>query len=627
MLQEQGNHTPVINRDYNESAYRAYQNINKEVFVFRGSLTISLVLSLWFVASAQMSIIGDESVRSFTGSLIKPVPLQLSKVTSPGYGVGETDYDWPVNGGGRRYICQSRNGGYHFYWSYRSEGNQNRRRAYYRYFQPPNTWSEIKMIDSTCGRMGALSQLRDGRAVATAHVTLDTLVGYNFSYLYIDSEEGAGNFQAIQLPLLGFPDSTGNIIIDSSAQPIWPNVTVGRRDIIYVTACQQLALTGWWTVSRDLGKTWSAWSDTLAGSYLDPFAWSAGGREVLVSRNNNVAIIVGTDNLKLLYYETTDEGRTWEKDTIFEFLPGDSVTPPNDSVFPYIWYSGVYDNDNVLHVTYTVVDTTPGGGSGAPYGSGWRSQIRYWNSSAQKNTIVTTGWWGLNPGPGSNHTTVAEAQIAIDRSTGFLYCTWTQADANDDVSAIGMNNLELYAALSVDNGETWIYQQNMTNSHTPAAPAGSCDSDEWHSISETASNDVLDVFYMNDKDAGSSVNDFTAITVNPMMYLKYAITPVEVKPVKNVSKNVLRVTMFPNPFRNRIEIRLADKDLADSKGKNKARLSIFATNGRLLREASFKKKYIWNGTDAFGHRLPAGIYLLQVNYNKMKYSSRIVLTK
>ena len=150
------------------------------------------------------------------------------------------------------------------------------------------------------------------------------------------------------------------------------------------------------------------------------------------------------------------------------------------------------------------------------------------------------------------------------------------------------------------------------------------ENDEWHSISETAGNDVLDVFYMNDKDAGSSVNDFTAITVNQMKYLKYVISPVGVKPVKNVSKNVLRVTMFPNPFRNRIEIRLADKNLAASK---KARLSIFGTNGRLLREASFKEKYLWNGTDALGRRLPAGIYLLQVNYNTMKYSSRIVLLK
>ncbi len=603
------------------------ENINKEDFVFRGSLIISLVLSLWFVTSAQMSIIGDESGGKFAGSLTKPVPLQLSAVTSPGYLVGETDYDWPVNGGGRRYICQSRSGGYHFYWNYRSEGNLNKRRAFYRYFRRPDTWSEAKMIDTTCGRMGALSQLRDGRAVATAHVTLDTLVGYNFSFLYIDSAEGAGNFQVIQLPLLGFPDSSGNIIIDSGAQPIWPNVAVDRRDNIYVTACQQAALTGWWTVSKDLGRTWSAWSDTLAGSHLNPFAWSAGGREVLVSRDSRVAILAGSDNLQLLYYETRDEGRTWKKDTVFEFLPGDSITPPNDSVLPYIWYSGVYDNDNVLHVAYAAVDTTPGGGSGAPYGSGWRSQIRYWNSSNRKSSVVTSGWWGINPGPGSNHTTVAEAQIAIDRSNGFLYCTWTQADANDDVSAGGMNNLELYTALSVDNGETWIYRQNMTNSHSPTAPAGSCENDEWHSISETVSNDVLDIFYMNDKEAGSSVNDFTAITVNPMNYLRYVISPVEAKPVKNVSKNTLRVTMLPNPFRNRIEIRLADKDLAASNGRNKAHLSIFATNGRLLREASFKEKYLWNGTDAFGRRLPAGIYLLQVNYNNMKHSSRIVLTK
>ena len=602
------------------------KNIYKEVFVFRSSLIISFVLSLWFVTSAQMSIIGDESGRNSAGSLKKPAPLQLSEITSPGYMVGETDYDWPVNGGGRRYICKSASGGYHFYWNYRSEGNQNQRRAFYRYFKPPNTWSEVKMIDTTCGRMGALSQLQDGRAVATAHVTPDTLFAYNFPFIYIDSAEGAGNFEAIQLPLLGIPDSSGNMIIDSGDQPIWPNVAVDKQDIIYVTACQQLAGIGWWTVSKNLGKTWSAWSDTLAGTYLGPLAWSGGGREVLVSRDNNVAVLTGSDNLQLLlYYETVDDGKTWKKDTVFEFLPGDSITPANDSVAPYIWYSGVYDNDNVLHVAYTAIDTTPGGGGGGPNGSGWRCQIRYWNNSTRTSSVVTSGWWAINPGPGSNHATVAEAQIAIDRSNGFLYCTWTQADANNDISELSMmNNLELYVALSADNGVTWIYQQDMTNSHSPGAAPGSCENDEWHSISETVGNDVLDVFYMNDKDAGSSVNDFTALTTNPMNYLKYVISPVAVNPVKNVSKNMLRVTMLPNPFRNRIEIRLADKNLAASK---KARLSIFSTNGRLLREASFKEKYLWNGTDASGQRLPAGIYLLEVNYNTMKYSSRIVLLK
>ncbi len=610
-------------------------NIYKGALMFRSSFIILFVLSLWLVTSAQVSsIIGDES-QKFTGPWVKPVPLQPSAVTSPGFMVGETDYDWPCNGGGRKNICRSPTGGYHFYWTWRPEANQNKRRAFYRYYKPPNIWSEPIMIDSTNGRMGALAQLEDGRAVATAHATLDTLVGHNYSFLYIDSAEGAGKFQAIQLPLLGLPDSAGNIVIDSSDQPIWPNVAITEESfinkIILVTACQGTRNVGWWTISDDLGETWLPWSDTLAGCYLDGNSWSGGGREVLVARDKRMAILNGPvlnnpNNLKLCYFETKNEGRKWTKDTICEFLPPDSLTPANDSVLPYVWYSGVYDDDEVLHVAYVALDTTAGGGGGGQGGSGWRSQIRYWNSSTRTSSIVMSAWWATNPGPGVNHPTVSEAQIAIDRTSGYLYVTWTQANTND-VSQGGFVNLDLYTAMSTDNGATWIYRQNMTNSQSPAAAAGKCDNDEWHSIAEEASNGVIDIFYMNDKDAGSSVNDATVITVNPMNYMKYVISPTAVKPNKIVSRNALRITMYPNPFRNRIEIKLADKNLAASKGKKKARLSIFGTNGRLIREISFKKKYLWNGTDAFGNRLPAGIYLLQVEFNSMKHSSSIVLMK
>ncbi len=605
-------------------------NIYKGALMFRSLPIILFVLSLWLVTSAQVSsIIGDESGKT-TVSFEKPVPLDSSAGTSPGFMVGETDYDWPDNGGGRRKIWRSPTGGYHFYWTWRPEANQNKRRAMYRYYKFPNTWSEPIMIDSTNGRMGALAQLEDGRAVATAHATLDTLIGFNFSFLYIDSAEGAGNFTAIQLPLLGIPDTAGNIVVDTGDQPIWPNVAVAEKNImnkvILITACQGTRNVGWWTVSEDLGETWSPWSDTLAGSRLDVYGWSGGGREVLVSRGEKIAILAGSDDLKLSYYETDDGGESWVKDTIFEFLPPDSVTPANDSVLPYIWYSGVYDDDEVLHVAYVALDTTAGGGGGGQGGSGWRSMIRYWNSSTQVQTVVTSGWWATNPGPGVNHPTVSEAQIAIDRTSGYLYVTWTQANAHD-ISAGGFVNQEIYTAMSVDAGATWIYHQSMTNSQTPGAEAGECDSDEWHSIAEEASNGVIDVFYMNDKDAGSSVNDFTVITTNPMNYMKYMISPTAVKPDKIVSRNALRVSMYPNPFKNRIGIRLADKNLAASKSKKKARLSVFGTNGRLIREISFKEKYLWNGTDAFGNRLPAGIYLLQVNFNSMKHTSRVVLMK
>lgn len=580
--------------------------------MFKHCLTVFILVLCHSIISEQMYQTADLTGQSVSHSARRSLPATYSKVLSPGDSVGVTDYDFQLNGGCRRYIHKTQAGGYHFYWTFRYEDNHDTRRATYRYFQPPSTWSPVKIIDDRMGRMGSLSQLKDGRAVATAHVTPDS-TGFNYSFVYIDSTVGEGKFKVIRLPI-----AEG---ADTSDQPIWPNVAVDSNNTIYVTGTQQFAKIGWWTCSKDLGETWSPWSDTMAGYYLDATSWNSAGHEILVTRNNKVAIVTSTDGATDLFlYQTENQGEAWSRSVIF------AVAEP-DSVKPYSWYSGLFDNSDVLHVTYTVIDTTPGGGGGGQSGSGWRSQVRYWNSATRANSIVTSGWWALRPGPGSNHPTVAESNIAIDRTNGHLYCTWTQANNNDDVSEYLFNNLELYGAKSTDNGATWIYPQNMTKSQAPNSVPGEGQSDWWHSIAENVSDDVIDIFYMNDRDPGTVLFDGTTVTNNPMRFLKHKIVPVSVKKSLQNPHNRMRFTLYPNPFRQKIEIRLADRGVVSKSDKQKVALEIYNTNGRLVKEASFKSKYIWNGTDNSGSLLSAGIYFLTLTIDEMKYSSRLTLVK
>jgi len=108
--------------------------------------------------------------------------------------------------------------------------------------------------------------------------------------------------------------------------------------------------------------------------------------------------------------------------------------------------------------------------------------------------------------------------------------------------------------------------------------------------------------------------------------LPYLPDPVGIKGINKVFTNTLRVTMSPNPFRNRIEIRLAGKNSAALKGKP-VQLAIYATSGRLVKQVSMKEKFVWDGKDADGHRLPAGIYFLRLNAGGLKYSTQMVLLK
>lgn len=581
--------------------------------MFKQLLIVPFIFCLFFSAFAGTNLSDDILGPKHFSSATKSVPLKSPHVLSPGKFVGVTDYDWQHNGGGRPYVCKSPAGGYHFYWTFRQDGDLATRQAYYRYLQPLGTWSQAKAIETRCSRMGGIAQLKDGRAVASAHVTPDS-TGRNFSFIYIDSAVGAGRFEIICLPIAG---------TDTADQPIWPCVAVDNNNTIFVTATQNMAKVGWWTCSNDLGKTWSPWSNVLAGDTLNSTNWPSGGQEIMVSNNNKVAIVLNNmDAGQLVYYETGDQGATWTKKIIF-------AAQPTDSVKPYNCYGGVYDKNNVLHVAYTALDTTPSGGGGGNYGSGWRSQIRYWNSSTNQSTIVTSAWWALNPGPGANHPTVSEARISINPDSGFLYCTWAQANDTVDVSAMGFSNLELYCAKSINNGATWIYQQNMTNSHSPNAVAGACENDCWHSVATTTSDDILDVFYMNDRDAGSSVQDGSTPTVNIMLFMNYQISPVGVKTINKMPRNQCNLMMSPNPFCTRTAIRLTGIDAVVSKDKNQKNLKIFNTSGRLVKAVTYNTKtgYVWDGTDEYGHRLPSGIYLISLTINGMKYTSQLIMFK
>jgi len=313
----------------------------------------------------------------------------LLQILSPGDTVGTTDFDWQGNGSLGRRICHTLAGGYHFVWTYRTGGSGANRRVYYNYFHPPNYWLGPTMIDLRVSRNPSISSLADGRAVIASNASAG---GNIICALYIDAAEGAGMFTIIDLgPLL------------------WPKLCVDSFDYIYLSGTDSSG--GVITYSTDYGTTWSEWFN------IDPLYWNGGGRESWTTYNNKIALINDVDyDLSYCYWESTNHGVTWCFDTIFTSLPS------GDSVIGYIWHSGVYDNSGNLHVVFTVIDTAANGGG--PGGSGWRSQIRHWDSQTDSITIVTSGWWTLNPGPGDAHPTVSECQIAIDRATGILYCTW-----------------------------------------------------------------------------------------------------------------------------------------------------------------------------------------------------------
>jgi hypothetical protein len=519
---------------------------------------------------------------------------------SPGIEVGVTDYDWQTNGSMGRYVWVTPSGGHSFYWTYRFGGSNPNRRAYYNYYYPPSYWLGPTAMDTRLSRMGAMDQMTDGRALGAAHA--NATVGYE-TCVYLDAAEGAGTFTVIPVPWAGDPNVT----------PIWPKICVDDSNYIYIAASQSGGPYAYWNMSTDEGTTWRGWDSTLAGVALNSFNYDYGGHEVWAQYGDRVALVnnMGDEYFTIVYWESSDHGATWSYDTVYCM-----ETSPGDSVQGFWWNNAIYDNSGYLHVVFTVVDTTASGG-GDSY-SGWRSLIRHWNQQTNQMSIVASGWWPRNPGPGTYHPTVSEAQIAINRLTETLYCTWCQADS-DDVAANGYTNLDIYAAYSTNNGTTWSGPHNLTYSHSPGASAGNCENDWWQSI--TIHNDTLYLFYMNDKDAGSSEWNEGMPTVNPMLFYPCWI-PLGIEEPKTTKyvNPVLRIV--PNPASDHSVI------TCNISVSEHYVLKLYDTSGRLIATIDEGHKPSGRYAEVLNlNGIPNGTYFVLLETDYSKYSIPFVLIR
>ncbi|MEO0136072.1 MAG: T9SS type A sorting domain-containing protein [candidate division WOR-3 bacterium] len=93
----------------------------------------------------------------------------------------------------------------------------------------------------------------------------------------------------------------------------------------------------------------------------------------------------------------------------------------------------------------------------------------------------------------------------------------------------------------------------------------------------------------------------------------------------NVRKITFRVT--PNPFTNYCMIKFEIRDL-----KSEISLKIFDATGRLIKSFNHLTNYqfnevVWFGDDENGHKLPAGIYFVQLDSGEFTKIEKVILLK
>ena len=441
-----------------------------------------------------------------------PGVVYPSFLSSPGESLDFTWYDNQHSCSVGRMIVQDRIGvgGLHIAYMKSPDNTHFPRNAAYQFNDKiGGGWSGE--LDANTGRAGYVNidVLSDGRAVMVFHQSGGA---GNRAVVAVDAARGAGAFTVTSIDTNSYPPG--------SSAPLWPKVAVGPLGSIHVTACMQT--NAHLLYSRfAFGDTTRRWVvlDSLVNALSNVlFTSRSSGKVAVAYTKPRPSSPNGQINMDVWYRESVNHGLTWgPKINVTNYLNSDTVRA-------YCDVSGVYDNNDNLHLVWSGMRVI---GDSAYFNA---SAIFHWSQATGIDLVSGPGhnfpgtfWWSLPGHPSSGKLDVNRPSLSVDAS-GKLYCVWAGQVLTDDTSAGGYINMDLYGRGSLDNGNTWgafgrtdtmIY---LTNSHTPGGLPGFCDDDEYPSITKFTTDSVRTLF-LEDKDAGSSVANEGGPTANPIKYL------------------------------------------------------------------------------------------------------------
>ena len=452
---------------------------------------------------------------------------------SPGESIDFTYYDFQANGSMSRQIAIDGigNGGLHVAYMKSPNNTHTPRNAAYQFNdRAGGGWSgEMDMNTFRAGYV-TLSTMSDGRAVGAYHQAGGP---GNQTVVAVDAARGAGAFTVTPL-------DTGPFV--------WPHVAVGPTNVIHVVAHHSSRSDNYYCRSTNGGASFTPWQPVAGDTNQNTIS-----ADMIVSRTSGKCAIAWTRfvpgglhrqlDMDVIYVESTDHGATWgPRVNVTNYQPADTVRAYND-------VSGIYDQNDNLHLVWAGHLVTGGNIYTASAIFHW-SQATGIDNVSGPGTISGTNWWSVPANPGTWSLCATRPSLSRD-TTGRLFCVFSSQRNDDDSSAGGYINMDLYGAGSQDGGNTWFPTFNITNSHTPGGAAGACDDDRFPTLTAFTTDSVR-MFWIVDRDAGTSVQSEGATTLNPLHY--YArpkslfLGVVEEKASIPSTVSHFPFSVHPNPF-------------------------------------------------------------------------------
>ena len=229
----------------------------------------------------------------------------------------------------------------------------------------------------------------------------------------------------------------------------------------------------------------------------------------------------------VVYVTSNDYGKTWSSITnITDYTQGETISPETlADGMAYTDLSALFDSDGVLHVVWTTALHDVNGSN--PCAPEDQARMWHWDSFNQCISIVydaSRPTQDVKPGAWN----LTAAKMNISECDDKLYVSFTRFGAHTDPSGNSSvdnsaspnlyTNGEIFLTASVDGGLTWGQAQNLTETTSPDCAAGDCESDHWSSMA-MYSTDSVHIQYINDRDAGGSVQDEGIQVEDPVMYI------------------------------------------------------------------------------------------------------------
>jgi len=375
----------------------------------------------------------------------------------------------------------------------------------------------------------------DGRAIVSFHqrsVAQQQSVGDYSSWVLRQTDPRLAAF--LQDSLRG---SEGTVGPDDDI--IWPHVTVdqipGASDIIHVVAHTYGTNDNivYWRYKATDTPEWKGpivLDSTLSLSY-NIAADRTGDKAALITTDERVTAGNPDGLRQVTYRESQDNGTSWIDGTGLGDAREVFITNYNDPNGPGTWFEcvGDYDNSGNLHVVWNEKRYATDAASAQ---AAWK----HWDRTSGATSTIHLAYYDNPAIGGGRRLNIGLPSLGFgDGSTtcsgqsnlNYIYMTFVQfggptAAQQNDVSARGYMNGDVYLSVSNDGGRLWAPAVNLTHSLSPGCDpdvGDSCQSENWPSIARTV-DDTIHIMYIADRDAGDAVFNQGRWTFNPVMYYR-----------------------------------------------------------------------------------------------------------